>query len=320
MPQTATARPTRNVSRFRCLARPVLLAAAITFPACDDDALPAPAAIHDAGQVVDRGATWADARDTGRATIRVLYVPAAGFAERDAAGEPAGVTVGIVRDFVRWVREQRGVDVEIDFVEEPDWRTFYGRVRAATGGVFGLGNVTITEARRAELRFSPPYMTNVAVLITHERVPELASLDEIPETFAGMRPLAFAGTLHERRLAALRDAYLPGTPLAEATSNAEILERTALGPDYFAYIDGYNFWRAAEAGAPLRQHDIASDASEAFGIIMPLDNDWAPLLDEYFAADGGLRARPSYRALLREHLGEELAALLLAADERSTSR
>jgi ABC-type amino acid transport substrate-binding protein len=299
----------------RVFARPVAAAlrsaaAALLFASCGlsaDGPLPAgPGAPHAFGEVFDRGA----------GTIRVLWVASPGFAYGDAEGRPTGVTVELMREFGRYVEGTYGVALTVEFEDEPDWRTFYARVRGGEPGLFGVGNVTITEARRAEIGFSPPYLHNVAVLITHADVPELESLEQLGRRFAGLRPLAFGGTLHESRLAALRDAHLPDLPIETAASNAEILERVAAERSWFAYIDGYNFWRAVAAGAPLRRHAIADDPGETFGVIFPLASDWGPAIDAFFAAEGGLLERPFYRALLVEHLGEGLAATLDEARQR----
>jgi ABC-type amino acid transport substrate-binding protein len=252
-------------------------------------------------------------RARGTGAVQVLYVEAPGFAYRDADGELTGVTVELLRDFGRWVEREYDIVLTMDFIEETDWRTFYNRVRDGEGGLFGIGNVTITEPRRDELRFSPPYLHNVAVLITHESVPELSTLEELGTTFAGLRPLAFAGTLHEDRLETLRLAHMPQVPLDSADSNPEIVERVSAGPGYFAYIDAYNYWRAVAAGAALRHHPPGDEAGETFGVILPLGSDWGPIIDAYFAADGGLLDQPRYRQWLAEHLGPALADQLEAA-------
>jgi len=152
------------------------------------------AASLDAASNGDRGDRWATASASGSGEIQVLYVPAEGFADHAPDGEPRGVTADLMREFAAWVEAEEGVAVRIRWEEERDWSRFYARVRDGSGGVFGIGNVTITEARRDELRFSPSYLSNVAVLITHRDVPELASLDAIPQRFAGLAALAFGGT------------------------------------------------------------------------------------------------------------------------------
>jgi hypothetical protein len=267
----------------------------------------------------DSAVTWAHAEQAGEATLRVLYVPADGFAHTADGDSVTGVTAEIMRAFARWMSQRHDVAVTLHFVEEQDWRVFYGRIRDARGGVFGLGNVTITDERRRELSFSPPYLTNVAVLITHDSIDELNALSDLGTTFSGLSALAFEGTLHEERLRFLRDAYIPDAPLAMARSNSEIIERVA-ADGYFAYVDAYNFWRAQEQGAPLRRHSVGDDPAEEFGIIMPLNNDWAPLLEEFFARDGGYRNAPEYRRILESHLGASLTEALEAARLRASAQ
>lgn len=256
--------------------------------------------------ITEAGPTWAEVREKGAGTLRVIYVPAEGFAYLNDGGRLTGVSVEIMRDFAAWLAAERGVEVALDFVPEPSWPHFLARVREGEGGVVGLGNVTITEERRRRLAFSPPYLTNVAVLITHAEVPELAHREDVEEAFAGLTPLAFRGTLHEERLRRLA----PGKELAFAASNAEIVGRVAQG-GYFAYIDAYNYLRARERGAPLRRHPAADEPGEEFGFIMPGGSDWVEPFEAFFGADGGYRQSERYRRLLADHLGEAVAEALL---------
>jgi hypothetical protein len=273
-----------------------------------------------AGRIVERGVeaatgperapTFGEAVAAGRATVSLLFVPAGGFAYRDAAGAPTGVTAELLRDFARWVAREHGLDLELRWIEEEAWSRFYGLVRDSRGGVFGVGNVTITDARRGELAFSPPYLRNIAVLVTHDDVPELPALEEIGGAFAGLTALRYEGTLHEARLVGIRERHFPSMRFRPVATNDETIALLASGEGYFGYVDVYNFWRARQAGLPLRRHPAGDDAAETFGVIMPHGSDWAPVLDAFFAADGGYVQGARFRGLLREHLGEELASLL----------
>jgi ABC-type amino acid transport substrate-binding protein len=256
------------------------------------------------------GTDFARAQETGRAEITYFYVPSSGFAYTDAEGRLTGVTVELLRDFAAFVADHYGIRVRISWVEEPRWADFYGYVRGSSGGVFGIGNVTITEARRSELSFSPPYLNNVAVLVTHQRVPQLSAMEDIPEAFRDLTALSYPGTLHETRLRAIGERWLPGMQTRTVTSNDELVDLLASGGDYFGYIDVYNYWRARHAGLPLRRHPVGDDSSETFGVIMPHASGWAAVMEEFFRANGGYVESEHYRELLRTHLGEELAGLL----------
>ncbi|WP_229833598.1 substrate-binding periplasmic protein [Alishewanella longhuensis] len=242
--------------------------------------------------------------------LTVLYVPAEGFAYINPQGQLTGVSVEIMQDFASWLKQQHQLAVQLNFVSETNWQQFYQRIVHAQGGVFGLGNVTITEPRKQELAFSPPYLHNIAALITHQDISPLPEWQALPKQFAKLKPLAFSGTLHEQRINRLRDQYQPNAIVQQVSSNPDLLAKVASG-QYYAYVDAYNYWRAREAGMPLRDHPIAAESGETFGFIMPHSNDWAGLLEAFFAADGGYLQSPRYQQVLTEQLGAELAQLLL---------
>lgn len=249
------------------------------------------------------GDTWQEVLTQGSGVLTAVYVPAEGFAYLDNDGQLTGVTVELLRDFTRFARQEFGVEVTLNFVEETHWRTFYADVAASADGVIGMGNVTITEARRNELAFSLPYMTNTASLITHQDAPALDELSLIGERWSGRTALAFEGTLHEERLRALAEAYYPEAVFETVRSNDEIIARLSEGDRYFAYIDLYNVHRAVRRGAPLQHHPVGDDSDETFGYIMPLGSSWQEPLDAWMSADGGLTNSDRYREIMARHLG-----------------
>ena len=252
-----------------------------------------------------------EASADGQATVRVLWTPSPGWAEADEGRQPDGVTVALMQRFADWLEDRHDIDLALEFVREPDWSAMYARVRDGQGGVFGLGNVTITESRARELAFSPPYIHNVAVLISHRDRPEVATPDALREAFDGLEALAFRDTLHAERLEALRADHWPGMPIRSVESNDAILE--GVGADAgFAFIDAYNYYRARAAGAALRHHRAFNDPGEAFGVIMPHGSDWAGVVAEFFADHEGLIDAPWYRELLEAHLGARVAEILIS--------
>lgn len=258
-----------------------------------------------------KSSSWSDVRSQGEGVITLVYVPSEGFSYEDEEGLLTGVTIELVRDFVEYVNQEHDVDVTIHYKEIESFSDFYNYVVESDSGVFGVANVTITEERKEELQFSPPYMTNIATLITHSDVEEISGLENLSELFIGLDALAFEGTLHEVRLRRIIDELLPEAGIEFAHSNNEIIERVSEENRYFAYVDIYNYWRAIERGEPLRRHSAGDEASEQFGVISPTGSDWGDVMNQFFEKKGGYTESERYRSLMREHLGKELAALLI---------
>jgi hypothetical protein len=259
---------------------------------------------------VDSGDRLGDALSRGSAQVRVLYVPADGWSYRTESGSLTGVTVELLRDFFEWAEATQGIQIEVVWDAEDDWARFYRRVRNASGGVFGIGNVTITDVRRTELDFSAPYLSNVAVLVTHAQVPELTSMADAVLAFASFTAHPYRGTLHEERINRLRERRIPGLRVIPLDSNDEILSRITEDTRSLAWIDAPAFFRALEQGLPVRRHPVGDDASESFGVILPQGSDWTPLLTAFLEEGPGYPNLPRFTSLLEAHLGPGLAALL----------
>lgn len=254
--------------------------------------------------------SWQQVQAIGKGDIVLKYVASDGFAYNDEHGELTGVTTDIFRDFVSWVERTHEVSLTVNYQAYQSWSDFYASVRDADSGTFGMGNVTITQARWQELDFSPAYMTNIAVLITHDDTAELQQLTDMATHFSHLDGLGFAGTLHETRLRTFSEQYYQDMTIHLAQANNEIIDRVAAQDRYFAYVDVYNFWRAQEGGAALRQHRVGDEPSEQFGYIMPDQSDWEPVIRAFFEADGGYLESEAYRQIMATHLGRGLADLL----------
>lgn len=259
--------------------------------------------------------SWPAVQEEGHGVLNALYVPAEGFAYVGETGEPTGFTVSLLVDFTRFVSEEYNIMLEINFIEVENWTDFYNRIVEGEDGMIGMGNVTITDERRTELTFSPPYMTNIASLISHSNASEMTSFEEMNIAFEGRNALAFEGTLHEDRLRSLVEQYHPESNIHFANSNDEIIDRVSESDSYFAFIDIYNYWRAVDRGADLKRHEAGDEAAEQFGYIMPLNTTWEPIITEYFQKDGGLLKTERYREIMGNHLGERLTDLLIEAHQ-----
>ena len=256
------------------------------------------------------GDTWAKVKAKGEGKISLAYVETFGFVYKDN-GKLTGVCVDIMNDFIKYMNEKKNVKLTAEFVGDGEsFKGMYDKVKASNGGVFGLGNITITDERKREVKFSPPYITNLAFLITQNGVATLAKMEDLPTTFGKLTAYTAKGTLNERRINELKQKYFPDMKITLTATSQETLEKITSGADGFAYLDLAFYLEAVQQRKPVKRHPVGDKASEQFGFAMPSNSDWSPVLEEFFKANGGYRNTQEYKSILRKHLGETGMKLL----------
>ena len=261
------------------------------------------------------GDTWAQVKSKGTGSLSLAYVQTFGFVYKD--GEKlTGVCVDIMDDFIKYVNDTKGVKLTSQFVGDGTaFKGMYDKVKASSGGVFGLGNITITEERKREVKFSPPFITNLAFLITQNGVGNLAKLEDLPTTFGKLSAYTAKGTLNEKRIQELKKKYFPDMKIVLTETSQETFEKITTDPNGFAYLDLAFYLQGVQQRKPIKRHSIGDKASEQFGFVMPMNSDWYPLMDEFFKANGGYMNSTQYKNIIKKHLGEIGVKLLQSASK-----
>jgi ABC-type amino acid transport substrate-binding protein len=257
------------------------------------------------------GDNWSTVKSNKGGTISLAYVETPSFVYKDDKGQLTGICVDIMHNFVDWVNANKGVKLTSKFVGDgASFKVMYDKTKSANGGVFGLGNVTITEERKREVKFSPPIITNFAILVTQPSAPNLSKLEDISKTFANFTAYAAKGTLNEKRVAELKSKHFPAMKVAYTTTSQETLEKVFADPKGLAYLDLAFYIEAVQLKKPVKRHPVGDKAAEQFGIVMPSNSDWGPLFEEFFNAKGGYTNTKEYKTILIKHLGESGVKLL----------
>src|SRR5690349_20251385 len=110
------------------------------------------------------GTTYAEAQKSKSAAWTFTYTETPSFASKQPNGSIQGLAVEVMKKFAEFVQQTEGIKVTYEFKgkDPADFKGFLGEVKAGKGGVFGLGNITITEARKKEYNFSPSFIKNIS--------------------------------------------------------------------------------------------------------------------------------------------------------------
>ena len=121
------------------------------------------------------------------------------------------------------------------------------------------------------------------------------------------------GTTNEKRLIDLKNKYFANMKLAYASSSPETLNKVLADNSSFSYLDLAFYLDAVQRRKPLKRHPIGDQSSEKFGFTMPLNSDWQPMMEEFFASNGGYTNSMAYKKILNKHLGDTGVKLLTSA-------
>ncbi|QSE98328.1 substrate-binding periplasmic protein [Fulvivirga lutea] len=250
------------------------------------------------------GDTFASASTSKSANWVLTYSEAPGFASKNTKGEISGVCVDIMKEFKKYVEKEHGISVNITFESKNanDFTEFLETVKNSEGGVFGLSNTTITEARKSDYNFSPPYITNIGMILSNNNVPTLVDLPNIAQKFKGMTAVTVKNTTNENQILNIKKQYFPTLKIEYVPSFAQAMQIIAKDSKKFANVDFTYYFEAIQNRKPIKRHPGGDDKTEQFGIIMPKSNDWSPLLEEFMSS--GFLQSAEYKQIISANLGQ----------------
>ena len=120
------------------------------------------------------GDSFAAAKASKSANLVYVHAGVNGFAS-NIDGSTKGLLVDVMREFENFINDKYGITISSRYVEaqDRDFKLYLEEVRNSTGGVFGLSNTSVREERKKFLKYSPTFLNNISVLISHRNFPTL---------------------------------------------------------------------------------------------------------------------------------------------------
>lgn len=265
--------------------------------------------LHSQAQL--KGSSFADSKQSKNADLTYSYVGVNGFASESESGDIKGMFVDMMREFENYVLTTHGINVNSQWVKVDDdnFQEFLDGVKSAEGGVFGLGTTTIKEERKSFLKFSPPVLNNISVLISHKNVSTLSSIDNISKEFSALNAYTTPGSTYETRMNDLKSGPMPSLNVIDVASEYAIIESISNDENSFGFIDISYYLEYLRNRKPVKRHPVGDLGGEEYGITMPLNSDWDAVLGDFFVENGFLKSA-KYRQIVIDNLGRGALRML----------
>ncbi|GAB4123973.1 MAG: hypothetical protein OHK0045_04240 [Raineya sp.] len=259
-----------------------------------------------------QGDSWANAQKNREATIIITYFETPRFVYKTGEGKLEGICIDILKEFANYVQRTKGITIKVN-IQKPinDFGLFLKNIKIAKGGVFALGPFTITDERKKEMSFTPPYIKNRSILLSHNSAPDLNSLGNISNVFVGMKAYALRNSTQEAEILEIKNLYYPDLEIVYVNTAEELITRILSDPKSFTKHDFLYYADALQNGKPIKRHLAGEILTNPYGFIMPKGSDWVLIWNEFLNEVNGFATRPEYRKILEKHLGFTATRILL---------
>jgi ABC-type amino acid transport substrate-binding protein len=248
-----------------------------------------------------KGDSWAKVKSTGTGTLAIIYNQTPGLITRQQDGSMTGVCVDIVQDFRKFVQAKYNKQLEIKYVgEEMDFPKFLSTVQH-TDNLLGVTNTSITEERKKIMKFTPSFMNNQVILLTHQAVPTLKSLKEMPVAFKGFRAQVISGSTHAHEIEKIKADFFPDLKIESLPSSDAIIKNLSTNKQLFSIIDFTEFIGIVKNRIPVKKHEVEIGTPETLGFIMSKQSDWDELWNEFLTPE--YRKSVRYKEIIANNLG-----------------
>jgi membrane-bound lytic murein transglycosylase MltF len=254
-------------------------------------------AISSIGQKI-QGDSWAKAKEQGKGTITAVYYQSPGLIEKGQV--MSGVCVELINKFIEFVQHEHRVLLTVNYEkEELVFSTFLEAIKNSKN-VLGVANVTITEERKKLFLFTPSYLNNVVVMVTHKNAPNINNLNEMPAKYSGYSLVVIKGSSHMVYVEKMKK-IMPSLKVSYGSSGSEIMPKIVKDPKVFTIQDLTEFMDKSRQNLPIKMHGITYGAYEEFGFIMSKDSDWMPLWNQFLTKD--YKKSIEYKKIISDNLG-----------------
>lgn len=240
------------------------------------------------GQASLRADNWEQVYASGKGEITVYWYTSRPFIYKDRTGAIRGIEAEIMESFAAYLKEAYKIDLTMHWVEENSFLDTYEQIRKrTTGGAFGASVFSITPERQREVGFTPPYMSDISVLISSYDVPIVKDAVEFDQVFADLRAITIEGTTYEQDLKLIREQRKTHFQIEYIPSSQNVLRTIEERKGAFGFIDLpiYLSEFSRNAAVRVKRQNVFPIRREGYSIIYPKNSDWQTPFEEYFLSN-----------------------------------
>ncbi|HEY8937239.1 MAG TPA: transporter substrate-binding domain-containing protein [Cyclobacteriaceae bacterium] len=254
-----------------------------------------------------QGDSWATVKASGKGTLTIVYYKQPGLIYSEN-GKMKGVCVEIISDFAEFVEQKYGKKLDVKYAGEETAFTDFLKTVQDTKDILGVTNVTITEERKKIFKFTPPFLSNPPILLTHKNAPNVTAYGDINLLLKGYTAEIIGGSTHVKRIEQLKKQYAPGLTVEYVENGPGILRDIAANPKVFTILDFTEYVDAVRKNLPVKRQNLDLGNMEDLAYIMAKRSDWDEPWNAFLTSSYRMSSR--YRKIVVDNLGATFLAVI----------
>ncbi|MEO1052159.1 MAG: ATP-binding protein [Bacteroidota bacterium] len=259
------------------------------------------------GQAGNGGDSWQDIMANGGGKVKIAYTHNVPFIYYKPNGDLEGIEYELVVQLIKFLEEKYEVELDVEWHEEPTFQAFYNHIKYQKSGALGVSSVSITKTRKSEVKFSPPYIPDIEVIISSGNIPVASSMAEFSDMVSQKQAVTLEESTFEENFKYIQKNYFPHLKYAYSPNLAGILDTVASNDDLYAYVQITNYGTALEEELNVKRQRFFMVENPGLAMVMPLKSDWDTPVNAFFTSD---KFQPLVDSLTLKYLGATTSALL----------
>jgi serine phosphatase RsbU (regulator of sigma subunit) len=231
--------------------------------------------------------------------------------------ELSGIEYDLLVQFKNYLKAKHNVNIKLIWKKAETTDDFYEAVGRGDRGSIGVGAVTITEGKKHQFKYSPPYMSDISVIVSNEQVKDCATMENFRATFGAMEAISIEHSFYDKYLAQLQKIILPNMKVKFVRNNDDLIDKIVDSNNIFGYVQLPSYLLALKNGDKIKRQKLFVQSNETgYGFVLPAKTSWDEPLKEFF---NNVQFKDSVNAITKKYLGADISEFVTELENTQNS-
>ncbi len=227
-----------------------------------------------------------------------------------------GVEYDLLVQFKNYLKQKHNVQIKLVWKRAETTDAFYEAVGRGDRGSIGVGAVTITDDKKHHFKYSPPYMSDMSVIVSNEQVKNCAGMEDFRAVFGKMEAISIQHSFYDTYLAQLQKIILPNMKTRYVRNNDEIIAAIVNSSNTFGYMQLPSYLLALKNGDKIKRQKLFVQSNETgYGFVLPAKTAWDEPLKEFF---NNIHFKDSVNLITKKYLGADISEFVTELESAQT--